>query len=839
MNAILQWMLGYDSRELAGVSWRLGLVADYGPYVRLGLLLAAVALAALVVRSYRREGDAPRRLKGVLMALRLATLAVVLLALLRPAIVLRFVDVLHNSVVVLLDDSLSMSYADRYANEPDRRALAGALGVEADTVGSLSRSEVARRVLGGADSPIEALRKDHNVVLMRFSTTQPGREAYTRELGRLGQANVAARPPADLAAMLGRLDAGGFETNLAAALRDAMEAQAGRRIDALVLVSDGQMTSEDGPMRLAGAGSYAAQQGIPIYPLLVGDPTPPKNVAVVGLQGPREARCKSRIELSAVLSHRNLAGERVRIRLLARKADQAEWTDTGVAAETQLDGEDASSASKGVQTVSMNVEPDCQGEMVYKAVIDPRSDERDVSDNSAEAVVKVLDGKLNVLLVSGDAGWEFQYLRDFLYRDDLYRVSVWQQNADPEVSQTASTGMKLTRLPKDLSELIGVPGDKEKPGYDVIVLYDPQPTRDGFDEHFIGLLKTWVQVHGGGLCYIAGNKYFEAMVRGQQAFRDLADLLPVEPAGNRINIEERIGREIPQAWPVELTSYGQDHPLTRLSDSAPDSLKVWQVLPGIYWSHAVTRVKPAARVLAVSSNTLRRTARNEPEPLLAVQPVGKGTVMYMGFDATWRWRAVQDGMYHRRYWGNVVRFLASLKARQVVITAGGDRFPAGQRITIEAEAYDDQYRPLTGESFDVTVVNVQTGRKETVTLGAVEGRPGRYRANYVPAHTGAYDLTAMDGNTDKVAGKRIVIELPRAEARRSEADEPVMRQLASRPEYFLQAWQAGKLPQLVGPGKRVNVREVPRELWDTRLTLLLCVLLLTVEWVLRKKNNMA
>jgi len=91
------------------------------------------------------------------------------------------------------------------------------------------------------------------------------------------------------------------------------------------------------------------------------------------------------------------------------------------------------------------------------------------------------------------------------------------------------------------------------------------------------------------------------------------------------------------------------------------------ILPGIYWSHPISKVKPAAKVLAEHSNPLRRTAKNAAEPLVAVQPVGAGRVLYVGSDETWRWRYVQDGYYHRRFWANAVRYLATLKARQVVI----------------------------------------------------------------------------------------------------------------------------------------------------------------------------
>jgi hypothetical protein len=57
-------------------------------------------------------------------------------------------------------------------------------------------------------------------------------------------------------------------------------------------------------------------------------------------------------------------------------------------------------------------------------------------DNAAEAIVKVTDSKIKVLLISADAGHEFQYLKNYLLsQPQLHQISDWQQDADVEVNQ--------------------------------------------------------------------------------------------------------------------------------------------------------------------------------------------------------------------------------------------------------------------------------------------------------------------------------------------------------------------------------------------------------------------
>jgi len=861
MNRILTWLLGSDPAEVVGEgNWRFGFVAEYGNYVNLALIAVFAAMVYLVVRSYRREGENPPAAKAFLALLRIAVCLLVLAVVFRPAVILRFTRTLYSSVVLLIDDSRSMSFQDRYGDANQAAALGEKLGIGPEEVENVSRSDLVRRLLSRPDGAAARLARDHPLVFLRFSTDKPGQEEYTRELGRLagqaaeedGGAETPATATAGVAELLGRLTAGGYETNLPAALRDAAEEVLGRRVAGVVVLSDGQMTAQDAGDRLADAVAFAAQSGLRLYPVLVGDPTPPKNVAVTGLQAPRQVRRGARTEMTVSLAHRNLAGQRVTVKLLRRKRDADAWAETGVSQPVVLDGETppapaapGATRSKGVQSVALPVEPDAIGEFVYRAVVDPHPDERNTDDNAADADVKVSDEKIKVLLVSGDAGWEFQYLRNFMLRQpELYRLSVWQQNADKEINQAASTGMKLNHLPRELPELVGSPGGKPHPGYDVVILYDPQPTVDGFDETFVGLLRTFVQRHGGGFCFIAGNKYSAAVLRSRGPYEGLSAMLPVVLGANTSDIVERIGRRRPQPWPLRLTSYGADHPVTRFGGTAEDSAGVWKVLPGIFWSHPVLKVKPLARTLAESSNPLRRTGSNDPEPLLVTQPYGTGRVLYMGFDATWRWRYIRDSYYHRLFWSNVIRYLATLQARHVVITAGGDRFSAGERITVEAEVYDENFNPLKKPAFEVEKVDTQTGEAETIVLEAVdtEKKPGRYEATLRATRTGTFELTALKGDpmaAEKVQTKVIRIELPKAESVRPEADRATMQNLASRPGNFLTIDEVDRLAERIPVDRKTAVREVPWELWDSNLTLLVIVALLAIEWMLRKKYNMA
>jgi len=859
MSDALKWLFGLDEGEFSGQgTWHFRLIAEYSGMVRFLLLLALAAMVYLTIRSYRREGDTSRRAKALIASIRLLVILLIFGVLFRPAAVFRIARTLHSAVVVLVDDSLSMSFTDRY--EPDaRQQIANTLHVDPEKVEQTSRMDLARKALSRRDGAIAKLAEEHPLIVLRFSTARPGKEPYTRKLldvslvgpngGDDGPSQAEAM--AELTGALKRLDADGYETNLAAALRDTIEKVQGLLVKDIVIVSDGQMTSEGAGSRLTSALAYADNRGIRRYAVLVGDPTPPKNLAVAGLQAPREVRRESKVQMSAVLAHRNLDGQSVTVKLFRRRAGQKNETEVASQSVVLTASAELTSGqrSRGLQSVTLHVVPDELGEFIYRAAVEPIAGERNAEDNSAEAGVTVSDKKIKILLVSGDSGWEAQRLRTFLMRaEDLYRVSVWQQNVDANLNQLASTGMKLSRLPRTLAELIGSPGGKPYPGYDVVILYDPEPTLKGFDGTFVKMLQQYVQKHNGGLCYIVGNKHSDSVLRSGGDYKPLAEMLPVVLAGNTDSVTERIARRRPDPWPVRLTSYGVDHPVTRLGRDADETQAVWRVLPGIYWSHPIHKAKISARVLAVSSDPTRRTrADNRPEPLVAVQRYGSGRVGFLGFDASWRWIYLKDGYYHNRFWANMVRYLASLKARQVVITTGGDRFAAGERITLEVEAYDEKFVPWKADTFEVRMVDVASGESTTIKLKAVKGADGKnidgqFKATIPTRRTGTFELTALAGDPQaagKVAGKTITIELPKAEAARSEADEATMKTVASRPENFLTIDQIDKLVEVIPAGTKIAVEEKPRELWDSNLALVLVVVLLATEWILRKRCNMA
>ncbi len=960
MKRFLEILLNLKPGQLARAD-------DWGPsllgipsnsWAVLGILAAAGLMIWLTVRSYLREGQIARRAKLTLAAVRIAVIVGVLLVLAQPALTIKTNRTDYSVAVVLLDDSLSMTLDDNYADLERRAKLVAQLSVDAPTdeamLANMSRVEIVRRLLGRSGGPVAELAADHPLLVARFAGNENG---YTQKLLWIDKTDPAdlirvdpptessvtvgtviaaacgfwllvlliwltvamlrrrprvatkkARGPSVFAIVtgvlalliglvagayaynannlrmaaaaepervaieevpidkavgeaVGSLTGGGFETDLVRAIHEIADDVHNRRVAGMILVTDGRSTTaSSGPDRLAATRQFAKQRKIPLWTVCVGDWTPQPNIRVASLSIPSLIRRRADVPVKVLLESRGYVDRSVTVKLFRRGEKDTEWIDTGLTAEAPLGGEpDGTDAETTLSktVVQMNLRCDELDKYVYKAFVDVQPRELFDDDNEAHARVRVTDEKIRVLLVSGDGGWEFQYLRNRLLRNPhKYLVSVWQQNADLDFNQSSSPGMALASLPSHRDDLIGK--------YDVVILYDPKYLKGdpgqkigGFDEDFAGLLRDFVGDFRGGLAYIASNKWTSdniCIAEGSDgAFRDLAEVLPVEVGQETGNIAARIGRADRVGWPIRMTAAGAASPIMQLADDGDRNKAAWNLMPGIFWSHPVVRVKPAADVLAHSSDPADRiesVAQPGPLPLIATQIYGRGRSLYMGFDSTWRWRYVQDAYYYDKFWSNVIDYLAAyrLENKRIRLTVPGERFAQGTAVTVKAEVYDAQYKPLGASTYTVRLINTVTKAQHELVLkhDQKQTKDNRvsplYSAEVKLSEVGEFALTGPNDPDDpegkNVIGKVITVTLPQEEFIRPEADPEALATLGGA-DHALGIEEAYDLARRVGDKPRIVTTTTSRDLWSVWLAMVLLCTALLVEWIGRKKYNMA
>ena len=241
---------------------------------------------------------------------------------------------------------------------------------------------------------------------------------------------------------------------------------------------------------------------------------------------------------------------------------------------------------------------------------------------------------------------------------------------------------------------------------------------------------------------------------------------------------------------------------------------------------------------------IRRRARTS---LLVAQSYGRGKVLLLNFDQTWRLRYRTGDKFHHKFWGQVLRWGVGekLRAGKEGLRVGTDELVYTPRhpARVLARVTDASFASISNALVEAVVTH---GGKEVarVRLAYREGSHGLYEAPLAPmADPGRYDvkLTRKDGAAeDRVETAFLVVtaerpvELGDVTATRATLDA-LARWTNGR---VVGPARAGELWNAFGEGRRVMPERRERPLWDRPWMYLLIVGLLTAEWILRKRGGL-
>ncbi|MCI0465193.1 MAG: hypothetical protein L0Z62_50365, partial [Gemmataceae bacterium] len=294
----------------------------------------------------------------------------------------------------------------------------------------------------------------------------------------------------------------------------------------------------------------------------------------------------------------------------------------------------------------------------------PVAGEIRTDNNSRTVALHVADDKAQVLLVDGEARWEYHYLANALARDRTIQAQrvVFVQ---PRLGKIAEEDLQKSGNPR-----LTLPGEPDAlADYDCLILGDVSPEQLPLPER--SRLERYVADRGGTLIFVAGKRFLPlAFTQGAAGPDDpLLKLLPIE--------EPRPVQSV-KGFPVTLTHEGKLAPFLHLDTAAEKSDQRWAELPRHFWG-MVGRAKPGAVALAygVDPETVGRkpAAADKEQVLIVRQNYGFGRVLFVGLDSTWRWRFKVGDSYHHRFWGQVIRWAASDKP----LVAGNEHVRFGTR----------------------------------------------------------------------------------------------------------------------------------------------------------------
>ncbi|MBI4576358.1 MAG: hypothetical protein HY722_08870 [Planctomycetes bacterium] len=584
-------------------------------------------------------------------------------------------------------------------------------------------------------------------------------------------------------------------TDLEAALRAALERRG--EAAALVLLSDGRANRGADP---TAAALEAARLGVPVHCVAFGtdERAPGGGLRGLRLVVAREVLVDNRVPVHAQFRATGLAGRE----LVARLA-----VDGQAAGETVVRpaGEDA------ILTVRMDVVLAQEGEHELELSLGDGA--------TGEAGPAVLQGRVlaaarraRVAIVEGTLRWEYKFLR----------------RAVEEAPELGSRSYRL--FLKDGST--PVPSVDELARYHVVVL--GELPRETIPEGWLEALAERV-ARGTGLLLLGGAG---SLGPGGYADTPLAALSPLVLSP----LDERLDGE----WQAEPTPAGERFFSEAFGLPVESVAATWRRLPPLDGRVTVSGVKPGAEVLL---------AGPAGDPVVAAHRYGRGRVVAVTADTTWRWRFAPrtEGELHLRYWHALLRWLADrerLATGSVVVRVDQARMRGADPLDAWVAAVGPEGAPLEGAGVRLVLegpggLRVETeaapaGREHHARVLPPEGGfpPGRY---LLRARVGVVEAgTEVEVGTDELGFE--VLD-PDDETADPTPRHDTLRAIAraSGGVYTHEGRPGpvfGALAALAAaPGGRAR-RIEPVDLWDHPAVLVAFLALAGAAWALRRSYGM-
>jgi len=661
-----------------------------------------------------------------------------------------------------------------------------------------SASMALRDAPGGASRWDWAARAA-TVVDSLLAVRAPGAEvAHLRGNGLSGAVawspGVAEAPPQEHGT-----DLGGLVSGLAREWAD-------RSLRAVVVLTDGHETAAAPEWNgLAPAGGVAA------ILVGIGDPEGPPDLHLQDLRYPDAAFKGDEIVVEATVGMRMMPAARERTIAVHLVQDG----DTLATAEATPSADDESAH------LELSFEAGRQGLNLYELIVAPDDNERYLANNRSSLAIAVRQERSRLLLLSGRPDWNVRAL--------------------------ANAALSEPRLSLDVAH----------PGPEGFVLADSavawRPPADA------AAWRAWDGVVLAGTAGLDGVLAWPALaeaVRGGLGLlvlpphgpdgppRDLADVLPVtggvSPAAGQwlpVAADGVMGHPLLSHLdaPADASPFADLPPLGDLlrADAAPEAVELL-----------------SARPLRGGTTTL---------PLLLTVDTGQGPVTWFASPDLWSLYFWQPSAVH----GEAREHAAARLARNLLVWTAMGRSLAGVTIAGHRNLYregepitlETQGRDMRGEgrrqpvSLRLSRLDDADGAEaRTFRLDDVPGRPGRARATLPPLPPARYEVQPVYAGTDSVAGPaRPFLVVPSAlEEMQTWQDRRHLRALARRGGggAVSAADAEGLAPRLSAAldgidwaAARID-RSEELSLWAGWPLLLLVLVLLGLEWILRRAEGM-
>jgi uncharacterized membrane protein len=639
---------------------------------------------------------------------------------------------------------------------------------------------------------------------------------------------------------LAKLPADGKATDIVGAL-NALAVKSTAPEAAIILISDGIDNTSPG---VVDALRFSSR---PIHTVSVGsdqaEAATLANIAVENVETADDFTVNHETKVKATIKSTALANRVIEVKMAEIDEKQK------IIGETATEKLVLQPLPQG-QPVELAYKPKSVGVHRLAVWVDPVAGERSTIDNRQEFQGLALDPRIKVLYIEGRVRPEYTQLNRALNRDPNIELSTLLRIQQDRFTASGSVdGQKFTKIPATMDEW---------KKFDVIILGD-------LDSSFLSKIQQesieQLVAGGAGLLMIGGQNNFGP---GGYQNTPIEKALPVFVGGPDSPQEK-------SEFVPRLTAEGATHP-------AMEGLAEWfgtqgqpgtKTLPPLRGNVVVAKPKSGAQVLLIHPD--RPGPDGQPQIVLAAQRYGKGRSAAFTIDTTYLWylplRAMGQDSPYNRLWGQLVRWLAGedVKNRQHGAGVEGllnkSLFKLGESVNVRAMVRDEHGDATRYAQVNLTLRNAATKENKQFPMAPSQARTGMYEVIIPNPDKGDYTIELNATKEGKPLGKqelKFTVIPPADEMLKIAANPALLAELADRTKGF--HYRLEQLPALIdelirsdpnantAKSESVRISNVIRTAlalagrpphWNKKYDLpmqgMLIILILSTEWILRRK----
>ena len=582
---------------------------------------------------------------------------------------------------------------------------------------------------------------------------------------------------------------------------------------AIVLFTDGQHNSGPSPLQ---AARVLGSQGIGFYPVSMGATKQAPDLAVTGLEHPEMIFQKDRVRGTMIVRDFMPVGQP----FVAEVTHEGEvlWQKQLV---TQNNGERRIDFEFSIDELVEKIGGQFNSEVKQHSIpvalaasIAPLTGESEPNNNQRMIRLAAITQNYRILIIDGRSRWETRYLRNVFQRDTQWDVDVVIAGPGTD-DETLPRGDGKDMFPETRDGLFN---------YDLVIYGEVAP--ELFADHEFKWIREFVEVRGGGIIFIDGHRQRLQQLTEQT----LGPLLPIEWEATELTTQPTM---------LRLTEKGSREPALTFEVDSSANQRFWNEIPA---PHRIRNVRavPGAETL------VEAVVDGTGIPAVVTRNYGGGRVLYFAFDETWRWRYKAADTYHQRIWNQLAKFVMprpfATSDEYVAVDTGPVSYQNGDSADVRIRLLGLDGKPNSNATVDALVW--KDGRiSSTVSLTSDPDVPGIYRGRTGTLTSGEHEVSirasGFSSEALKARGRFVVMPPESGELENSSCNESLLKQMASASNgAYLREEQVDQLAALLSPLSSGRVVESDTELWQSYWWFAAIVILLTLEWFLRKRAGL-